>query len=95
MSDTIMFCFWCIAIWCFIGFGIFRTYEDNSTKYSSYHDSPFAYLNPVWIYENYNVNFFGAFILMLLFNLTCPVVTIIYWFCKFIKFICTVGKKSK
>ena len=95
MSDHIIIVwFMGISVWCIIGLGILKGYEDNSINYSSYHDPLFAYLNPVWLYENYNINFFGAFLLMLLFNLICPAVTIIYWFCKLIKFICTVGRKK-
>ena len=95
MSDYIsLFWFLLISVWHIVGFGILKAYEDSSINYNSNDDSLFAYLNPFWLYENYNVNFFGAFLLMILFNLICPVITIIYWFCKFIKFICTVGRKK-
>ena len=70
MSDHIVIVwFMGISVWCIIGLGILKGYEDNSVKYSSYHNSLFAYLNPVWLYENYNINFFGAFLLMLQRNL--------------------------
>jgi hypothetical protein len=82
-----------LAIWVIIGFAIILGYENSSINYDYRTDPICAYLNPVWLYENYNVNFFGAFLLMLLFNLICPVVTVIYWPCKFIKWITTVGRK--
>ena len=49
-------------------------------------------LSPFWIYDEWNLNWFGATITCLLFNLLCPVASIIVWFCKFIKFIFTVGR---
>ena len=47
------------------------------------------FLNPFWIYKNIKVNFFGMFVLCIIFNLVCPIVSFIYWFYK----ICTVGRK--
>lgn len=46
-------------------------------------------LNPVYIYKNHKVNWFGAFVVALLMNALCPIVSIIYWFIK----LCTVGRK--
>lgn len=46
-------------------------------------------LNPIWIYKNFKVNYFGCFCLSLLFNILCPIVTIFYWFYK----LCTIGRK--
>ena len=50
----------------------------------------FEYLNPFFLYKYHsNLNWFGVACLTLLYNLLCPSVTIIYWFCK----LCTVGRK--
>lgn len=49
-------------------------------------------LRPDFIYDSFNVNFFGCALLTLLFNLLCPIVTIVYWTYKFVHFICTVGR---
>lgn len=58
--------------------------------------SPFGdnnILSPVWIYDEWNLNYFGTGLVCLIFNLLCPIVSIIVWFCIFLKFICTVGRK--
>lgn len=49
-------------------------------------------LSPIWIYDKYNLNYFGTGIVCLMFNLLCPMFSVLWWFCKFIKFICTVGR---
>lgn len=46
-------------------------------------------LNPIYIYKDRKVNWFGCFCFTLLFNLLCPVATFCYWFVK----LCTVGRK--
>lgn len=44
-------------------------------------------VNPLFNKENYAVNWFGAIMISLFFNLICPVASLIYWFYK----LCTVG----
>lgn len=45
--------------------------------------------NPYWVYRyNKSVNWFGAFILALLYNFACPFGAICYWFYK----LCTFGR---
>lgn len=51
--------------------------------------NPFEWLNPIWIYRNYKVNFFGTAVICVLYNLICPVASICYWFYK----LCTVGRR--
>lgn len=46
------------------------------------------YVNPCWIYRHYPVNYFGAALLFIIFNLLCPIASFCYWFYK----ICTVGR---
>lgn len=46
-------------------------------------------LNPIYIYEDHRVNWFGAFVVALIMNAICPVVSVVYWFSK----LCTVGRK--
>lgn len=50
-------------------------------------------LSPVWIYDEWNLNYFGTGLVCLIFNPLCPIASIIVWFCIFLKFICTVGRK--
>ena len=47
------------------------------------------YVNPVWIYKRYRVNYFGAAVLCILYNLICPIGSICYWIYK----LCTVGRR--
>lgn len=46
-------------------------------------------LNPLYIYKDRRVNWFGALVVALIMNALCPIVSIIYWFIK----LCTVGRK--
>ena len=47
------------------------------------------FVNPSHIYKYARVNWFGAFVLALIYSAICPVAAIIYWFYK----LCTVGRK--
>ncbi len=47
------------------------------------------FVNPLVIYKQTRVNWFGAFFLATLYGLVCPIATIGYWFYK----LCTVGRK--
>ena len=49
----------------------------------------FSYMNPIKIYKNYKVNYFGAAIICIIHNLLCPISSIGYWFYK----ICTFSRK--
>lgn len=48
----------------------------------------FSFVNPKVIYDNIKVNWFGACVLAIVFNILFPVVAIPYWIYK----ICTVGR---
>lgn len=48
------------------------------------------FLNPVWIWNNFQVNIFGCIMLTLLFNLLIPLVSLCYWFYK----LCTIGRRK-
>ena len=49
----------------------------------------FSYVNPIKIYKTYKVNYFGAAIICIIYNLLCPIGSIGYWFYK----LCTFGRK--
>lgn len=51
--------------------------------------SDFSFMNPIKIYKTYRVNYFGAALICIIYNLLCPIGSIGYWFYK----ICTVGRK--
>ena len=50
-------------------------------------------LNPREVYNEFKVNYFGCGLIVLFANLCCPLFALLYWFCKFMKFICTVGRR--
>ena len=50
----------------------------------------FSFLNPIKIYKTYHVNYFGAALICIVYNLLCPIGSIGYWIYK----ICTVGRKD-
>lgn len=47
------------------------------------------FLNPIYIYEQVRVNWFGAIMVMLFYTALCPLAAICYWFYK----LCTVGRR--
>lgn len=50
----------------------------------------FSFVNPIKIYRTYHVNYFGAALICIIYNLLCPIGSICYWIYK----ICTVGRKK-
>lgn len=48
----------------------------------------FSFVNPIVIYKNIKVNWFGAWLLAIVCNICLPVVAIPYWVYK----LCTVGR---
>jgi hypothetical protein len=77
-----------LIIWNISGFAVWLAMAvfDGSPMNEA---SGFEFCNPVWLYEQYRVNYFGAGFLALLFSLMCPVYSLGYWFYK----LCTVGRR--
>ena len=48
-----------------------------------------SFVNPIVIYNKIKINWFGALLLAIVFNVVLPVIAIPYWIYK----ICTVGRK--
>jgi hypothetical protein len=51
--------------------------------------SGIEFVNPLVIYKQTRVNWFGAIVVATLYGVMCPVVTCIYWLYK----LCTVGRR--
>ena len=69
---------WSLGGAIFLGIGgIFNRFDDLS------------FMNPIKIYRAYRVNYFGAAVLCVIYNLLCPICSIGYWFYK----LCTFGRK--
>ena len=73
----------CLMVWSICGaiilciIGVLDEFDD------------FSYVNPIKIYKTYKVNYFGAAIICIIYNLLCPIASIGYWFYK----LCTFGRK--
>ena len=83
-----------LVIWNAAGFGILHCYEESSDVYICRSNGQFMpYFNPVWLWKNYKVNVIGCFFLTIIFNLACPLLSVVYWIIKLIGWICTAGRK--
>lgn len=69
-----------VVTWSVVGFTVSMT---------AINSEGLEYVNPVWIYKRYRVNYFGAAVLCILYNLICPIGSICYWIYK----LCTVGRR--
>ena len=75
-----------LAIWIFL-----TTFIWIIALFKNYCDG-FQWINPRYIYQTVQVNWFGCIILTILAHLAAgPIISIIYWFYK----LCTVGRKNE
>ena len=84
-----------LSIWSFLGLrALIATAEEEFFIFNS---KGFEFVNPIHIYENSNLNVFGAILVSILTSFICPIGTILYWFYKFIIVgiykLCTIGRK--
>lgn len=49
------------------------------------------FVNPIYLYKKYKVNWFGAVLITILFNILCLPFACCYWIYK----LCTVGRKDE
>lgn len=73
----------CFMVWS-LGGAIFLGIGGVLSKFDD-----FSFMNPIKIYKTYKVNYFGAALICIIYNLLCPIASIGYWFYK----ICTFGRK--
>ena len=78
-----------LFLWNMVGFVIYIGIELAATMSTE----PYTILNPCDVYKIWAVNYFGCGLLTLIFNLLCPIMSIMYWLWKLIHFICTVGRR--
>ena len=74
-----------IFVWNLFGFFVCVAIADM------YHVQDWNIANPVKCYKICtNLNIIGALLMSALYNILCPVGSVIYWFC----WLCTVGRKE-
>ena len=78
-----------LGVWNVVGFLIMTILTANLSR-PCYLEN---ILSPVWIYNEWKLNYFGVALLCIFFNLLCPIWTIGVWTVKLLKFICTVGRR--
>ena len=81
--NTILKTIFFLVIWNGCG-GIILILLDVLNKFND-----FSFMNPIKIYRTYRVNYFGAALICIIYNLLCPIGSIGYWFYK----LCTFGRK--
>ena len=78
-----------ICLWHVVGFVMWialgSCFNVQAIKYSF----GIEFVNPLVIYKQTKVNWFGAFFLATLYGMMCPICTAGYWLYK----LCTVGRK--
>ena len=79
--------FFALTLWQLFGFILLDIIHIASVRLNT------CLLNPRDVYNEFEVNYFGCGLIVLFANLCCPILSLVYWLCKFIKFICTVGRK--
>ena len=83
-----------LMVWSFCGYiisaCIIETCKDEAIRRGEMANiEGFEYLNPMWLYSNFRVNYFGCALLTVLHNLLCPLGAAYYW----LIYVCTVGRK--
>ena len=81
--NTILKTIFFLVIWNGCG-GIILILLDVLNKFND-----FSFMNPIKIYRTYRVNYFGAALICIIYNLLCPIGSIGYWLYK----LCTFGRK--
>ena len=81
--NTILKTIFFLVIWNGCG-GIILILLDVLNKFND-----FSFMNAIKIYRTYRVNYFGAALICIIYNLLCPIASIGYWFYK----LCTFGRK--
>lgn len=81
--------FICISAWHIVGFVMWLALGGCFNVQAIKCAFGIEFVNPLVIYKQTKVNWFGAFFLATLYGMMCPICTAIYWFYK----LCTVGRK--
>ena len=78
----------CVWLWHIVGFVMWLVlggcFNVQVIKYAS----GIEFVNPLVIYKQTRVNWFGAILLAMIYGIMCPIATLIYWLYK----LCTVGR---
>ena len=77
-----------ITIWSIVGGIILIIIQNFGRKGAIRASYGWDFVNPIHIYKYNHVNWFGAFVVAIIYNALCPIGAVIYWFYK----LCTVGR---
>lgn len=76
-------------VWSFLGATILILVHCTETNGAIYMADGWEFVNPAHIYKYNHVNWFGAIVVALFYNLLCPIGSLTYWAYK----LCTVGRE--
>jgi hypothetical protein len=79
----------CICLWQVVGYVVWLMLGGCLGVRVIKNSAGFEFVNPLVIYKQTRVNWFGAFFLATLYGMMCPICTAGYWLYK----LCTVGRK--
>lgn len=78
-----------ICVWSVVGFIMWLVLGSCFNVQVIRYSFGIEFVNPLVIYKQTKVNWFGAFFLATLYGMMCPICTAGYWLYK----LCTVGRK--
>ena len=78
-----------VCLWHIVGFVIWLVLGGCFNVQVIQYSFGIEFVNPLVIYKQTKVNWFGAFFLATLYGMMCPICTAGYWLYK----LCTVGRK--
>ena len=77
-----------IIVWNFVGGFILMIVHGAQNRGAIFMADGWEFVNPTHIYKYNHVNWFGAFVVAIIYNALCPIGAAIYWLYK----LCTVGR---
>ena len=78
-----------VCVWSIVGFVMWLVLGSCFNVQVIRYSFGIEFVNPLVIYKQTKVNWFGAFFLATLYGMMCPICTAGYWLYK----LCTVGRK--
>lgn len=80
---------WIILAWSLVGGFVLAIASSLQNKGVINMSDGWEFVNPIHVYKYNKVNWFGAIIVALIYNVLCPIGSVCYWFYK----LCTIGRE--